>query len=105
MLDIFGFEDFEVNSFEQFCINFANENLQYYLNQHIFKIRQDEYISEGLQWDTVTFVDNESCLNLISGRPVGMINLLDEECRYVSLYHEFYDECWVKQRLPSFAMI
>jgi len=80
VLDIFGFEDFEMNSFEQFCINFANENLQFYLNQHIFKIRQDEYITEGLHWDKVDFVDNESCLHLISGRPVGLINLLDEEC-------------------------
>ncbi|XP_065057958.1 unconventional myosin-IXAa-like isoform X2 [Rhopilema esculentum] len=80
VLDIFGFEDFEMNSFEQFCINFANENLQFYLNQHIFKIRQDEYLSEGLLWDTVAFVDNESCLELINGKPVGLINLLDEEC-------------------------
>eukprot|EP00794_Sanderia_malayensis_P000308 gene308-938_t len=80
VLDIFGFEDFEVNSFEQFCINFANENLQFYLNQHIFQMRQDEYLSEGLIWERVEFVNNESCLNLINGRPIGLINLLDEEC-------------------------
>lgn len=80
VLDIFGFEDFERNSFEQFCINLANENLQFYLNQHIFKIRQDEYIEEGLDWDHVDYADNSTTLNLMVGKPTGLILLLDEEC-------------------------
>ncbi|XP_066934985.1 unconventional myosin-IXb-like isoform X1 [Clytia hemisphaerica] len=80
VLDIFGFEDFERNSFEQFCINLANENLQFYLNQHIFKIRQDEYVEEGLDWDHVDYADNSTCLNLMVGKPTGLILLLDEEC-------------------------
>ncbi|XP_047124730.1 unconventional myosin-IXa isoform X1 [Hydra vulgaris] len=80
VLDIFGFEDFEHNSFEQFCINLANENLQHYLTQHIFKIRQDEYTTEGLMWDHVDYVDNLTCLNLIVKKPTGLIHLLDEEC-------------------------
>lgn len=80
VLDIFGFEDFDTNSFEQFCINLANESLQFYLNQHIFKLRQDEYTEEGLAWDHVDYIDNTTCLNLIVGKPTGLILLLDEEC-------------------------
>ncbi|EDO38834.1 predicted protein [Nematostella vectensis] len=82
VLDIFGFEDFECNSFEQLCINFANEKLQYYFNQHIFRLEQDEYITEDIEWRNVDFVDNYTCLELISGRPTGVMHLIDEESSF-----------------------
>ena len=81
MLDIFGFEVFQKNSFEQFCINFANEQLQQYFNKHIFKLEQEEYESEGIEWSSVTFVDNQDCLDLVAKKPTGLLPLLDEECR------------------------
>ncbi|XP_031570489.1 unconventional myosin-IXa-like [Actinia tenebrosa] len=82
VLDIFGFEDFLYNSFEQLCINFANEKLQYYFNQHIFRLEQDEYNSEGILWRNVEFVDNYGCIELISGRPTGIMPLIDEESSF-----------------------
>lgn len=66
VLDIFGFEDYENNSFEQFCINFANERLQHYFNQHIFKLEQEEYRMEGISWHNIDYIDNSCCINLIS---------------------------------------
>ncbi|XP_023214421.1 unconventional myosin-IXa-like [Centruroides sculpturatus] len=83
VLDIFGFEDFgSHNSFEQFCINFANEHLQYYFNQHVFKYEQEEYEREGIQWKNIEFKDNTGCLELIEGRPHGLLCLLDDQCSF-----------------------
>ncbi|XP_048198470.1 unconventional myosin-IXb isoform X3 [Perognathus longimembris pacificus] len=82
VLDIFGFEDFERNSFEQFCINYANEQLQYYFNQHIFKLEQEEYQSEGITWHNIDYTDNVGCIHLISKKPTGLFYLLDEESNF-----------------------
>nr|XP_014346729.1 PREDICTED: unconventional myosin-IXa [Latimeria chalumnae] len=82
VLDIFGFEDYESNSFEQFCINFANERLQHYFNQHIFKLEQEEYRAEGISWYNIEYIDNTGCINLISKKPTGLLHLLDEECNF-----------------------
>ncbi|XP_031979204.1 unconventional myosin-IXa isoform X2 [Corvus moneduloides] len=82
VLDIFGFEDYENNSFEQFCINFANERLQHYFNQHIFKLEQEEYRAEGISWHNIDYIDNSSCINLISKKPTGLLHLLDEESNF-----------------------
>lgn len=82
VLDIFGFEDFETNSFEQFCINYANEQLQYYFNQHIFKLEQEEYKSEGITWHDIDYTDNVACIHLISKKPTGLFYLLDEESNF-----------------------
>ncbi|XP_046897317.1 unconventional myosin-IXAa isoform X3 [Hypomesus transpacificus] len=82
VLDIFGFEDYENNSFEQFCINFANERLQHYFNQHIFKLEQEEYRSEGISWHNIDYIDNTGCINLISKKPTALLHLLDEECNF-----------------------
>ncbi|XP_074194058.1 unconventional myosin-IXb isoform X11 [Rhinolophus sinicus] len=82
VLDIFGFEDFERNSFEQFCINYANEQLQYYFNQHIFKLEQEEYQCEGISWHNIDYTDNIGCIHLISKKPTGLFYLLDEESNF-----------------------
>lgn len=81
VLDIYGFENFKTNSFEQFCINYANEVLQQQYNQHVFKLEQEEYISEGIDWTFIEYSDNQPVIDLIESRPVGILTLLDEECR------------------------
>ncbi|XP_051554437.1 unconventional myosin-IXb isoform X4 [Myxocyprinus asiaticus] len=82
VLDIFGFEDFKTNSFEQFCINYANEQLQYYCNQRIFTLEQEEYMAEGITWHTVDCPDNIGCISLFSKKPTGLFYLLDEESNF-----------------------
>ncbi|RXM27892.1 Unconventional myosin-X [Acipenser ruthenus] len=69
ILDIFGFENFEVNRFEQFSINYANEKLQEYFNKHIFSLEQLEYNKEGLVWEDINWMDNGECLDLIEKMP------------------------------------
>eukprot|EP00002_Diphylleia_rotans_P017738 TRINITY_DN343_c0_g2_i4.p1 TRINITY_DN343_c0_g2~~TRINITY_DN343_c0_g2_i4.p1 ORF type:complete len:1713 (-),score=401.63 TRINITY_DN343_c0_g2_i4:3715-8853(-) len=81
VLDIFGFEIFEHNSFEQFCINLANEKLQQHFNQFIFKSEQEEYTKEKIDWSAITFVDNQECLDLVEKKPLGLIYLIDEMCK------------------------
>ncbi|XP_069137068.1 unconventional myosin-IXb-like isoform X2 [Argopecten irradians] len=88
VLDIFGFEDFKKNSFEQFCINYANEHLQYYFNQHIFKFEQEEYKKEGIQWKNIEFIDNTGCLELFANKSNGLLCLLDDECNFPGATNE-----------------
>ncbi|XP_021750598.1 myosin-1-like [Chenopodium quinoa] len=82
ILDIYGFESFERNSFEQFCINYANERLQQHFNRHLFKLEQEEYIQDGIDWTKVEFEDNQACLNLFEKKPLGLLSLLDEESTF-----------------------
>uniref|UniRef100_A0A8D0AC60 Myosin IXb n=1 Tax=Sander lucioperca TaxID=283035 RepID=A0A8D0AC60_SANLU len=79
VLDMFGFENLQTNSFEQLCINYTNEKLQYYINQHIFKFEQEDYVSEGITWQNVDYTDNTGCIQLISEKSTGLFNLLDKE--------------------------
>ncbi|KAL7842505.1 hypothetical protein SRHO_G00241940 [Serrasalmus rhombeus] len=81
ILDIFGFENFEVNRFEQFSINYANEKLQEYFNKHIFSLEQLEYNREGLVWDDVNWMDNGECLDLIE-KKLGLLALVNEESHF-----------------------
>ncbi|XP_058097834.1 myosin-1-like [Magnolia sinica] len=82
ILDIYGFESFDKNSFEQFCINYANERLQQHFNRHLFKLEQEEYIQDGIDWRKVNFEDNQHCLNLFEKKPLGLLSLLDEESTF-----------------------
>ncbi|KAJ3690189.1 hypothetical protein LUZ61_019353 [Rhynchospora tenuis] len=82
ILDIYGFESFTRNSFEQFCINYANERLQQHFNRHLFKLEQEEYIEDGIDWAKVDFEDNQDCLNLFEKKPLGLLSLLDEESTF-----------------------
>ncbi|KAH9124399.1 hypothetical protein AeMF1_004835 [Aphanomyces euteiches] len=77
LLDIFGFESFDHNGFEQLCINYANEKLQQKFNSDIFKTVQTEYVQEGIPLELVSFEDNQPILDLIEGR-LGVIELLKE---------------------------
>ena len=79
LLDIFGFEHFKVNSFEQLCINLTNEALQHHYNTYIFKKDLDECRAEGVDMSSVDFPDNEPCLSMIMAKG-GLLALLDEEC-------------------------
>jgi hypothetical protein len=88
ILDIFGFENFSTNTFEQLCINIANEQIQYYFNQHVFSCERQEYINENLSISPLpakmdfTFYDNRPLLDMFLNKPVGILALIDEESRF-----------------------
>ncbi|XP_032999159.1 unconventional myosin-VI isoform X2 [Lacerta agilis] len=81
VLDIAGFEYFEHNSFEQFCINYCNEKLQQFFNERILKEEQELYQKEGLGVNEVHYVDNQDCIDLIEAKLIGVLDILDEENR------------------------
>ncbi|WKX91079.1 hypothetical protein Q1695_009708 [Nippostrongylus brasiliensis] len=81
VLDIAGFEFFEVNSFEQFCINYCNEKLQNFFNERILKQEQELYADEGLNVPRIEYSDNHDCIELFEKKPSGLLDLLDEESR------------------------
>lgn len=92
VLDIYGFETFQCNSFEQFCINYANEKLQQQFNLHVFKLDQEEYLREHIQWAYIDYYDNQPCIDLIE-KQLGILDLLDEECRVP----KGSDQSWVEK--------
>ncbi|CAF0854269.1 unnamed protein product [Adineta ricciae] len=79
VLDIFGFEKFEQNSFEQLCINYTNEELQQFFVHHVFKLEQAEYEKEGVNWKKITFIDNQDIIDLLARGRMSIISMIDEE--------------------------
>ncbi|CAI6333349.1 unnamed protein product [Periconia digitata] len=111
VLDIYGFEHFAKNSFEQFCINYANEKLQQEFNQHVFKLEQEEYLREQIDWTFIDFADNQPCIDLIEGK-LGVLALLDEESRLpmgsdeqfvTKLHHNFSQDKHKFYKKPRFG--
>ncbi|KAF2731226.1 hypothetical protein EJ04DRAFT_579291 [Polyplosphaeria fusca] len=111
VLDIYGFEHFAKNSFEQFCINYANEKLQQEFNQHVFKLEQEEYLREQIDWTFIDFADNQPCIELIEGK-LGVLSLLDEESRLpmgsdeqfvTKLHHNFAGDKQKFYKKPRFG--
>nr|XP_020478442.1 LOW QUALITY PROTEIN: unconventional myosin-XV-like [Monopterus albus] len=94
ILDIYGFEELQVNSFEQLCINYANETLQFLFNKVIFLEEQEEYMREQIEWQQQPFSDNQACLDLIAAKPHGILRILDDQCSFPQATdHTFLQKC------------
>ncbi|XP_056592476.1 myosin-IIIb [Triplophysa dalaica] len=107
ILDIFGFENFTVNRFEQLCINLANEQLQYFFNHHIFLMEQKEYKQEGIEWETIVYKDNKPILDLFLTKPIGILSLLDEQSAFPQATdRDFVDKLNSKfKTVPNFEVV
>ncbi|KAM3863907.1 LOW QUALITY PROTEIN: unconventional myosin-XV [Diretmus argenteus] len=94
ILDIYGFEDLAFNSFEQLCINYANEYLQFYFNRIIFREEQEEYSREQIPWQDIPFSDNQPCIDLIAAKPHGILRILDDQSSFPQATdHTFLQKC------------
>ncbi|XP_078518827.1 unconventional myosin-XV [Lissotriton helveticus] len=110
ILDIYGFEDLTFNSFEQLCINYANEYLQFLFNKIVFKEEQEEYIREHIDWREITFSDNQPVIDIISQKPHGILRILDDQSSFPQAtdhtflqkchYHHGSNELYSKPKMP-----
>ncbi|XP_077573092.1 unconventional myosin-VIIb [Stigmatopora nigra] len=82
LLDIFGFENFHTNSFEQLCINYANEQLQQFFVKHVFKLEQEEYARESIVWERIDYKDNQETLDVLANKSLNLLALIDEESQF-----------------------
>jgi myosin V len=106
VLDIFGFESFKRNSFEQLCINYCNEALQQQFNAFVLKNEQAEYEREGIEWSFIEFPENQDVIDLIDKRGSGILCILDDQCRAPgtsdrSLALDVYNKCKGHQRFSA----
>ena len=109
VLDIFGFESFPRNSFEQLCINYCNEALQQQFNLFVFKTEQEEYRHEGIKWEFIEFPDNQDVIELIDQKRIGIISILTDQCRAPrgtdsSFRDAVYKECGKHNRFEASAL-
>jgi myosin-5 len=109
VLDIFGFESFPCNSFEQLCINYCNEALQQQFNLFVFKAEQEEYRREGITWEFIEFPDNQDVIDLIDKKRTGIISILTDQCRAPrgtdsSFRDAMYKECSNQSRFEANAL-
>ncbi|TKS91706.1 Unconventional myosin-XV [Collichthys lucidus] len=94
ILDIYGFEDLAFNSFEQLCINYANEYLQFFFNRIVFREEQEEYSREQIPWQDIPFSDNQPCIDLIAAKPHGILRILDDQSFFPQATdHTFLQKC------------
>jgi len=104
--DIFGFESFQVNSFEQLCINYCNEALQQQFNRFVLRNEQEEYDREGIPWSFIEFPENQDVLDLIDFKGTGILNMLHDQCRTPGASDKtfalaMYDKCSSHERFEA----
>ncbi|KAK7939845.1 hypothetical protein WMY93_003171 [Mugilogobius chulae] len=111
ILDIYGFEDLAFNSFEQLCINYANEYLQFFFNRIIFREEQEEYSREQVPWQDIPFSDNQPCIDLVAAKPHGILRILDDQSCFPQAtdhtflqkchYHHVHNPLYSKSKMPT----
>jgi len=101
ILDVFGFENFKVNSLEQFCINFTNEKLQNYFNKNIIESEQEEYLRESVVWTEIDVPNSQPMIDLVEDGKKGMFTILDSCCQAPKPDVEAFDQEFFKHNKKS----